>query len=239
MGRLSEPLAVQFAHLAGLHAGQRVLDVGCGPGALTARLVHRLGSGGVTAIDPSASFVAAVRDRFPEISVHSGVAERLPFADRTFDAALAQLVVHFMTDPVAGLAEMARVTRPGGLVAACVRDRAGGSGPLAVFWQAAHDLDPGVRDESGLPGAREGHLAELCDAAGRRQVEPGLLTVEVQFATLEAWWEPYTLGVGPAGDYVGQLDQAQRDALRNRCAQLLPPAPFRLPASAWSVRARA
>ena len=90
MGRFSEPLAAQFAHPAGVHAGQRVLDVGCGPGALTARLVHWPGSGGVTAIDPSASFVAAVRDRFPEISVHLGVAERLPFADRAFDAALAQ-----------------------------------------------------------------------------------------------------------------------------------------------------
>jgi SAM-dependent methyltransferase len=237
MGRFSEPLAVQFAHLAGLHAGQRVLDVGCGPGALTARLVHRLGSGGVTAIDPSASFVAAVRDRFPEISVHSEVAERLPFADRTFDAALAQLVVHFMTDPVRGLAEMARVTRPGGLVAACVWDHAGAGGPLAAFWQAVHDVDPGAGDEAGLPGVREGDLADLCLAAGLQDIEPGSLTVEIPFETFTDWWEPFTLGVGPAGAYVSQLDQAQRDALRTRCAQLLPPAPFNISASAWSVRA--
>lgn len=114
MGRFSEPLALQFAQLAAVRPGQRVLDVGCGPGALTAQLAQRLGSGGVSAIDPSASFVAAIRDRFPEISVQRGIAERLPFADRTFDPALAQLVVHFMADPVAGLAEMARVTRPGG-----------------------------------------------------------------------------------------------------------------------------
>jgi SAM-dependent methyltransferase len=238
MGRFSEPLAVQFADIAGAHTGQRVLDVGCGPGALTAQLVRRIGSGGVTAIDPSASFVAAVRARFPEIRVHRGVAEQLPFADGAFDAALAQLVVHFMTDPVAGLKEMGRVTRSGGLVAACVWDHAGAGGPLAAFWQAVHDLDPGARDEAGLAGVREGDLADLCAAAGLHRIDPGSLTVEVPFATFGDWWEPFTLGVGPAGAYVSQLDQAQRDALRNRCAQLLPPAPFRISATAWSVSAQ-
>ena len=239
MGRFAEPLAVQFADLASVAAGQRVLDVGCGPGALTAQLVQRLGCAAVAAIDPSAEFVAAVRERFPEIAVQRGVAERLPFPDGSFDAALAQLVVHFMTDPVVALAEMARVTHPGGLVAACVWDHAGGAGPLATFWQAVHDLDPGAPDEAGLPGAREGHLAELCEAAGLRHIEPGNLTVKVRFATFTGWWEPFTLGVGPAGDYVRKLDQAHREALRTRCAQLLPRAPFELCASAWSVRARA
>jgi ubiquinone/menaquinone biosynthesis C-methylase UbiE len=156
MGRFSEALAGPFAQAAGVRTGQRVLDVGCGPGALTAQLVRRLGSGAVSAVDPSASFVAAIRDRFPQVSVQRGVAERLPFADRSFDAALAQLVVHFMTDPVRGLAEMARVTRAGGLVAACVWDHAGGAGPLAAFWQAVHDLDPAASDEAGLPGTAEG-----------------------------------------------------------------------------------
>ncbi len=238
MGRFSEPLAVQFAQLAGVQAGQRVLDVGCGPGALTAQLLQRLGSGAVCAIDPSASLLSAVRDGLPGVGVVRGVAEQLPFADRTFDAALAQLVVHFMTDAVYGLAEMGRVTRPGGTVAACVWDHAGGAGPLAAFWQAVHDLDPGARDEAALPGAREGQLAELCAAAGLRHIEPASLTIQIQFATFTDWWEPFTFGVGPAGAYVSQLGQAQREALRSRCAQLLPPAPFRLSASAWSVRAR-
>jgi SAM-dependent methyltransferase len=239
MGRFSEPLAVEFADLAGVRARQRVLAGGCGPGALTAQLVRRLGSGTVTAIDPSASFVAAMRGRFPQISVHRAAAERLPFADGAFDAALAQLVVHFMADPVRGLTEMARVTRPGGVVAACVWDHAGGSGPLAAFWQAVHDLDPSAADEAALAGAREGHLADLCSAAGLQHIEPGSLTVEISFATFTDWWEPFTLGVGPAGAYVSQLDRAQRHALRARCAQLLPPAPFRISASAWSVRAHA
>jgi SAM-dependent methyltransferase len=239
MGRFSEPLAVQFAKLAGVHAGLQVLDVGCGPGALTAQLVEQLGSGAVWAVDPSASFVAAVRGRFPQVKVQRGVAERLPFADRSFDATLAQLVVHFMTDPVGGLAEMARVTRAGGRVAACVWDHAGGTGPLSVFWRAVNDLDPRAGDEAGLPGTAEGELADLCAAAGLQRIEPGSLTVDIGFATFADWWEPFTFGVGPAGAYVGQLGQTERETLRARCEQILTPGPFRIRATAWSVVARA
>jgi ubiquinone/menaquinone biosynthesis C-methylase UbiE len=239
MGRYSEPLAVQFAELADVRAGQRALDVGCGPGALTAQLVDRLGVDAVSAVDPSPSFVEAVRERFPDIDAQSGRAEQLPFPDAGFDLALAQLVVHFMSDPVAGLREMARVTRPGGLVAACVWDHAGGGGgPLTTFWRAARDIDPLVQDESELAGAREGHLAELSKAAGLKDIESSTLTVSVRYATFDEWWGSFTLGVGPAGAHVAQLDESGRDALRARCAQLLPPAPFDVMASAWCVRAR-
>lgn len=239
MGRYSEPLAVQFVDRARVRAGQRALDVGCGPGALTAQLVARLGSDAVLAIDPSPRFVEAVRARLPQVDVRSGVAEHLPFPDDSFDVALAQLVVHFMTDPVSGLAEMARVTRPGGLVAACVWDHAGGGGPLTTFWQAVHDVDPGARDESDLAGAREGHLVKLSEAAGLNDIEPTSLTVTASFATFADWWEPFTLGVGPAGAYVAQLDDDKREVLRSRCAELLPPAPFEVAASAWCVVAGA
>lgn len=238
MGRFSEPLADQLVELAEVAAGQRALDVGCGPGALTARLVDRLGVSAVAAIDPSESFVAATGARFPGLDVRSGVAEALPYADGEFDVALAQLVVHFMADPVAGLGEMARVTRPGGRVAACVWDHAGGSGPLSTFWRCVHALDPSAPGEAELAGTREGHLAELARAAGLREIEPGRLTVSVEFPTFEAWWEPYTFGVGPAGAYVVALDDAARAALRAECERVLPPAPFTLSASAWSVLAR-
>ena len=239
MGRFSEPLAAEFAQAARVEPGQRALDVGCGPGALTAQLVDRLGAGAVSAVDPSAPFVAAVRTRLPGVDVRCAAAERLPFPDSSFDLAVAQLVVHFMADPVAGLSEMARVTRPGGLVVACVWDHAGGSGPLAAFWRAARDLDAEVRDESELAGAREGHLAELCEEAGLQDIEPMALTVTIPFTTFDDWWEPFELGVGPAGAYVAQLDQEQRDRLRSRCAELMPRPPFDIAASAWCVRARA
>jgi SAM-dependent methyltransferase len=239
MGRFSEPLAVQFADLAGVRKGQRALDVGCGPGALTAELVARLGADAVSAIDPSDSFVAAVRVRFPGIDVRSGTAEQLPFDDDKFDVTLAQLVVHFMADPVAGLAEMARVTRTGGTVAACVWDHAGSAGPLATFWRAVHDIDPSATDEAALPGAREGHLALLCEAAGLRRVESSSLTVTVRFDAFADWWEPFTLGVGPAGAYLSRLAVDRREALRLRCEELLPAPPFVVNASAWTVRAQA
>ncbi len=238
MGRWSQPLAVGFADLAGVHGGQRALDVGCGPGMLTEELVARLGEAAVTAIDPSPPFVAATRERFPEADVRSGAAEQLPFADDAFDAALAQLVVHFMADPVRGLAEMARVTRPGGLVATCVWDHAGDGGPLSLFWRAVQDIDPGAGDESGLAGSREGHLAELCAAAGLPEVESSSLTVRVGFATFADWWQPFTLGVGPAGSYVAGLAPEARSSLAGRCEQLLPDPPFEVAASAWAVRAR-
>lgn len=237
MGRFSEPLAVLFADRVGVRAGQRALDVGCGPGALTAVLAERLGADAVAAIDPSTSFVAAARERLPGVDVRQGPAEQLPWADDGFDVTLAQLVVHFMRDPVAGLAEMARVTRPGGIVAANVWDHARG-GPLAIFWRAARDLDPGARDEGELAGTREGHLAELCAAADLTGVESTDLTVTVRFPTFGQWWEPFTLGVGPAGAYVATLDDDHRAALHDRCLQLVPVEPFEVTAKAWCVLAR-
>ena len=217
MGRYSVLLAPQLAGLAGVTSGQRALDVGCGTGTLTDELVDRLGASSVSAVDPSAPFVASVRDRYPEVDVQQAKAELLPFPDDSFDVALAQLVVHFMSDPVAGLAEMTRVVRPDGVVAACVWDHAGGNGPLSVFWNAARDLDPTVEDESALAGTREGHLDELLTAAGLREVEGGQLSVHVEHPTFEEWWEPFTLGVGPAGEYVVGLSEGEQAALREQC----------------------
>jgi SAM-dependent methyltransferase len=239
MGRYADPLAEQFVELVGARPPQRALDVGCGPGALTAQLVRRLGAEAVAAVDPSESFLSAARARFPRVDVRAATAEQLPFADDTFDVAAAQLVVHFMADPVSGLREMRRVVRPGGTVAACVWDHAGRGGTLTVFWDAVRDLDPDAVGERDLPGARAGHLEQLSEAAGLHDVEPSTLSVEVGFATFEEWWDPFTLGVGPAGDLVARLDESGRARLRERCEQLLPSQPFTVVATAWCVRARA
>ena len=237
MGRYSEPLAVLFADLARITQGQRVLDVGCGPGALTAVLASRVGTEAVSAVEPSVAFAAAVRERLPGVDVRLSAAEQLPFPDRVFDAAMAQLVVHFMADPVAGLREMSRVTRPGGVVAACVWDHAGGRGPLAVFWSAVRELDPAADDESGLAGVRDGHLAELFEQAGLDVTGRGSLTVRVRHASFEHWWEPFTLGVGPAGEYVASLTPAHQAALHERCQHLLSGQPVEISATAWAVTA--
>ena len=186
-------------------------------------LVDRLGVDAVSAVDPSPPFVAALRQAFPTLDVQLAVAERLPYPDDLFDHALAQLVVHFMTDPVGGLQEMGRVTRPGG----------------TVLWRAARDLDPTVVDENDLPGAREGDLERLCHAAGLARVERGVLSVSVHHESFEQWWEPYTLGVGPAGAYVKSLDEEHRAALREHCRELLPESSFDITSHVWTVRAQA
>ena len=143
MGRYSRLLAPQLADFAGIAGGQRVLDVGSGPGALTAELVARLGPSAVVAVDPSTAFVAALRERLPDVEAAQASAEALPFGDDAFDAALAQLVVHFMADPVAGLREMARVTRPGR------RRRGDASGTTRA--SAARSRCSGARRASSIP----------------------------------------------------------------------------------------
>ena len=239
MGRYSRGLSAPFADFAGIVAGQRALDVGCGPGILTEELVVRLGADAVAAVDPSSSFVEAARARLPGVTVAEASADSLPFPDEGFDATLAQLVVHFMPDPVAGLREMRRVTRPGGVVAASVWDHAGGKGPLGVFWRAANEIGGEVVDESGMPGTREGHLAELFEAAGLGDIAATVLAVSREHPSFDDWWEPYTLGVGPAGAFVARLDDGKRAELRERCRALLPDAPFTLSARAWTARGRA
>jgi SAM-dependent methyltransferase len=235
MGKYSLLLSPQLADFAGVRSGQRVLDVGCGPGALTAELVARVGASAVAAVDPSESFVAAVRERNPGVEVVQASAEQLPFPALTFDATIAQLVVHFMPDPNRGLAEMARVTRRDGVIAACVWDH-GGQGPLSLFWRGARGLDPEVDDESRLPGVREGHLAELFEVAGLQEIERTVLWVSVEHASFEAWWEPFTMGVGPAGSYLASLSADRRVELRERCRSMVPTTPFVVTARAWAAR---
>jgi SAM-dependent methyltransferase len=235
IGRYSEKLAVELADFAGVTAGS-ALDVGCGPGALTAVLVERLGISNVAAVDPSAPFVEAAQQRLPGVDIRLASAESLPFDDDSFDFVLAELVVHFMSDPIAGLREMARTTRPGGTIAACVWDYGGDTGALSPFWKVARTLDPGIDDESGLAGVREGQLAQLFGAAGLRDVEASALTVSVDFSGFDEWWEPLTLGVGPAGAYVAGLDETTKARLRDACRASLPPGPFPISATAWAAR---
>jgi SAM-dependent methyltransferase len=202
-------------------------------------LVERLGADAVSAVDPSASFVEAIRARYPGVDVRSAGAEALPFEDDIVDVALAQLVVHFMTDPVGGISEMRRVTRPGGVIAACVWDHAGGMGPLGLFWQTARELDPTVVDESDLPGAREGHLRRLFIEAGLGDVTEATLAADLEHPDFGAWWEPFAGGVGPAGAYVASLSPDGQRRLREALRDRLPDGPFVVPARAWAARGTA
>jgi SAM-dependent methyltransferase len=179
-----------------------------------------------------------MRSRFPDLEIQHAPAESLPFPDAAFDASLAQLVVHFMADPVAGLREMGRVTRPGGVVAACVWDHGTERGPLGHFWAAARTIDPDVDDESSRAGTREGHLGELFREAGLQDVESTELLVELTVPSFEEWWEPFERGVGPAGAFVAGLDPTQRARLRSECRRRLSDGPVVISGVAWAARGR-
>jgi len=240
MGRYSSPLAAELAAAVGVTAGDRVLDVGCGPGVLARHLVDLLGADHVAAVDPSPPFVAAARQRLPGVEIHESGAEHLPFEDDAFDHALAQLVVPFMADPVAGIGEMRRVARAGGAVAATAWDHAAdGSGPLTPFWRAVDAVDPGAYDELGLPGQRDGDLVAIFRDAGLADVRQLTLTVSVTHATFDEWWEPYTGGVGPAGDHVARLDDAGRARLREQAREMLGDGPITVTGNAWCAIGRA
>lgn len=238
MGRYSEPLAARFVDWLSPPAEAVALDVGCGPGALTAVLVDRYGSDRVHAADPSPPFLKAVQERLPGVDVRQAAAAQLPWDDGEFDLTLASLVVHFMPDPVAGLTEMRRVTKPGGIVAATVWDLAGQRAPVSLLRLAALDLDRRAPGEEGLPGAVRGQLAAYFDKAGLGQIEETELEVAVTYQSFEEWWEPNTLGVGPAGDYVRSLSPEKRDALRDRCRERTGEAPFEIRSTAWAVAGR-
>jgi len=237
MGRYSTILAPGFADLAGIEHGQRVVDVGCGPGELTAELVKRVGADHVAAVDPSQPFVDAVRERYPGVDVQAGTAEQLPHPDGVFDAAVSQLVVHFMQDAVAGVRDMARVTRPGGVVAACTWDLAGNRSPLAPFWMAVNQVDPNQRDESERRGGSEEDLAAIFAHAGLAGAATTELVVEAHHESFDEWWEPFELGVGPASAYLTTLGPDKRDAIRERAQEFVPDEPHTIQWYAWAARA--
>ncbi len=215
MGRYSRPLAVAFADVAGVRAGQSVLDVGCGPGALTGVLVDRLGTGAVAAVDPSPPFVAECIARHPGVLVREGRAEAIPFDDASFDVALAQLVLHFVSDPAKAAGELRRVLRPGGVAAACVWDFAEGMQMLRQFWDAALAIDPRAPDEAQtLRFGRRGEIVDLLESAGFEDVLETTLRASSSYAGFDELWAGFLAGIGPAGSYCLTLDDDRRSAVR-------------------------
>src|SRR4051794_16790722 len=239
MGRYLPTLAPAFADAAGVGPGMRLLDVGCGPGGLTRELVARTGAERVAAIDPSPQFAAACRERFPGADVREGGAEALPWEDASFDASLASLVIAFMRDADAGLREMARVTRPGGTVALCMWDVAGGGMTmLSTFWAAAKTLDATTQGERARPGTAAGDLAERLTRAGLDDVGDDTLRARADYESFDDFWLPFTYAVGPAGEHLGARPETERAAIRDEVRRRLgePDGPFSLDARAWFAR---
>jgi SAM-dependent methyltransferase len=237
MGRYTPTLSVGLADYAGIRAGMRTLDVGCGPGGLTRELVARVGASNVAAIDPASQFTASCRLRNPGVEVRDGVAESLPWSAGEFDAALACLVIGFMHDPHQGVREMVRVVRPGGTVAACMWDMAsGGMTMLRLFWTAVHTVEPNAQAEGQMPGTVEGDIAERFTLAGLEEVTGGALQARAHYVDFDDFWQPFTYGVGPAGQYLASLPDHQQVHVRDACRAALPARPFTLDARAWCAR---
>jgi SAM-dependent methyltransferase len=239
MGRYVPRLAVELADAAGVEPGMRALDVGCGPGGLTRELVARLGAASVAAIDPAEPFAAACRQRNPGADVRVGGAEELPWGDGEFDAALASLVVAFMSDAGQGTREMARVTKPGGVVAACMWDvPGGGMQMLSTFWRAVRSVTPDIEGEQTRVGFHEGEIAALLDGAGLEDVQDGTLVTGAHYEDFDDFWRPFTFAVGPSGAHLRSMAAEQQDAVRRECFALLgePSGPFDLEARAWFAR---
>ena len=235
MGRYSIPLADVFADAAGAEHGQTALDVGCGPGALTRVLVDRLGAGAVAACDPSPPFVDECKARLRGVDVRLGRAEHIPFDDDRFDAALAQLVLHFVSDPPAAAAEMTRTVRPGGLVGACVWDFAKGMEMLRHFWDAASTLNSDAPDEAlTLRFGAPGEIVALFEGAGLLSVEETSLTVQSRYDDFDEMWSGFLAGIGPAGAFTMSLADEQRQRLRQDLYRRIgePDGPFSLSATA-------
>jgi SAM-dependent methyltransferase len=242
IGRYSRELARALIDAAGVRPGESALDVGCGPGGLTAELAALLGAERVAAADPSAPFAEACRARVPGARVEVAPAEALPFEDGAFDHALAQLVVNFMSDAAAGVREMARVTRAGGVVSAAVWDYAGEMTLLRRFWDAAVALDPAAaeRDEGRMPFCAPGPLGDLWSGAGLAAVEVSPAVVSASYDGFGDLWRGLEAGVGPAGAYVAALPSEARAGLAAELRRRLGAgdAPFRLTARAWIATGR-
>jgi SAM-dependent methyltransferase len=218
MGRYSGPLAVEFAAAAGVTGGMSALDLGCGPGALTAVLVDRLGTGAgaVSACDPSPEFVAECARRNPSVEVRQGRAEDIPFDNAAFDIVLAQLVLHFVSDPSRAAAEMRRVLRPGGRVAACVWDSVDGMQMFRLFWDAAVAVDPDAsEDVRALRFGSEGEMVEVFESAGFQNVSETTLNVSSTYTDFDELWSGFLAGIGPAGAYCVSLPEHDRAEVRS------------------------
>lgn len=235
VGRYGPALSAAHVAAAWVIPGERVLDVGCGPGALTRVLAEIVGASNTAAVDPSESFVEACCRRVPGADVRIASAEALPHEDATFDVVLSQLVMNFVSDPEQAVGEMRRVTRPGGRISAAVWDYGGEMTMLRAFWDAALELDPDAPDESAMRFCREGELAQLFESCGLGDIENGALRVEADYDDFEDLWSPIPAGVGPAGAYCGSLppdaQQALRDAFLRRLGS--PAGAFSLSARAW------
>jgi SAM-dependent methyltransferase len=244
VGRWSRLVAAELVRWLGLPAGLRWLDVGCGTGALAATVVAHAQPAGVVGVDSSAEYVSYARGHVTDARARFEVADAtaLPFASGELDVAVSGLVLNFVPQPAEAAAELARVTRPGGTVAAYVWDYAGEMQLIRHFWDAAVALDPAAAplDEAALfPLCNPAALRSLFESGGLSTVDTRAIDVPTRFSDFDDYWTPFLGGQGPAPGYAMSLPEERRAALRERIRSRLPTAAdgsIPLIARAWAVR---
>ena len=244
VGRYASALSAALIQAVGIEPGSRLLDVGCGPGGLAKAVAEVVGAENVAAVDPSEPFAAMCREQLPGADVRVAAAEELPFDADSFDGALAQLVVNFMSDAERGVGEMKRVVRPGGTVAACTWDYAGEMTMLRAYWDAAREVAPAAAQVDEAMTMRYANLEELTGlwrTVGLDDVTGGELWVSAAYEDFDDLWMPFPSGIGPAGAFCAVLEPERQEALRSAFARRLgdPSGPFELRARAWYVAGRA
>jgi SAM-dependent methyltransferase len=245
VGRWSRLVARDFLAWLDLPPALCWLDVGCGTGSLTAAIADTCRPAQLVGIDPSAGFIATARERLPEVAeFRVGSATDLPLPASSVDVVVSGLVLNFVPDPPAGIAEMRRTARPGGTIAAYLWDYDGKMEMMRYFWDAAVDLDPHARDlDEGrrFPICQPAALDKAFRDAGLAAVDVAALEVDTRFSDFDDYWDPFLGGQGPAPTYVTALTAAGRARLRDRLRQRLPvqaDGSIPLVARAWGVRGR-
>jgi SAM-dependent methyltransferase len=246
MGRWSRRLAPLFLDFAGVADGERIIDVGCGTGSLTLLIPGRANVSTIEAIDYEQQFVDALRQRNtdPRISARQGDACAIPFGDDQFDRALCMLVLHFVPTPERAVAEMLRVVRPGGIVAATVWDTFGGMPSQRMFWDTIAAIEPsalGRRSASLVrPMTFPGEMARAFRAAGLERITEATLTIRMGFANFDDYWVPLINGQGTLAAYLSTLPDGVPERVQNSVRQAYlsgqPDGPRSFASVAWAVK---
>jgi ubiquinone/menaquinone biosynthesis C-methylase UbiE len=240
-GRFSRLLVGQFIDFVGVKDGERLLDIGCGTGSLAFTAAALMRRSEIVGIDRSASFIEYARSRASDARVRfdTGDALSLPYPDDSFDKCLSMLVIQFILDVRRAVAEMARVTRQGGAVAACVWDK-NDDELHCVFWDSAAELDPEAEQLRDARGYVDGQLSTLWVESGFTNVKEAAFAISPEFESFDAFWTPLAGGQGLSSTYLDCLTAEKQLALRARVREKVLGAgadrPFKLKAKARTVR---